>query len=52
MLSLKTLSNLGSVLTLDFLHIKFSVCFVFILHITQLLAVLNCYAQFDFPGFF
>ena len=39
MLSLKTHLNFGSVLTLSLLHIKFSVCFVFILHITQLLAV-------------
>ena len=35
MLSLKTHSNFGSVLTLNFLHIKFSVNFVFTQHITR-----------------
>ena len=39
MLSLKTPSNFGLVLTLNFLEIKFFVCFIFILHTTQILAL-------------
>ena len=39
MLSLKTPSNFGLVLTLSFLQIRFFVCFIFILHTTQILAL-------------
>ena len=52
MLSLKTHSNFGLVLALTFVHIKFSLRFVFILHITQFLLSSATVRNLILPGFF